>query len=156
MSTATLNNTIVAGQINGADVIGPITGSNNLIGGPLVGAPGSQVVLQTMALLPGSAAINAGNNLFAVDAQGSPLTTDERGFARIAGGSVDIGAYEVQTILLEATASSQGTINIGSNGSIVLHLAIASGQLSGTNTVASLFNGATFTIGIQNADGGVT
>jgi hypothetical protein len=158
----TLNNTIVAGQTFGEDVTnfgGTITGSHNLIGGdPMLGPLADNGgPTQTMALLPGSPAIDAGNNLLAVDAQGNPLTTDQRGFARIGGGTVDIGAFEVQHVrLLEATASSQGTINIGSNGSIVLHLAVAAGQLSGSDTVASLFNGVNFTIAIQKADGKVT
>src|SRR5207244_4424000 len=65
-------------------------------------------------------------------------------------------AVTIQSKLLKANAWSQGTINIGSNGSIVLHLAIGSGQLYNTDTVASLFNGATFTIMVQKADGSVT
>jgi hypothetical protein len=46
----------------------------------------------THALLPGSPAINAGNNAFATG------TTDQRGtgFARIVGAAVDIGAFEAQ------------------------------------------------------------
>ena len=49
-----------------------------------------------MALLPGSPAINAGSNALAVDANGNPLITDQRGiaFPRIVNGTVDIGAYE--------------------------------------------------------------
>ncbi len=52
-----------------------------------------------MALQTGSPAINAGNNAFAVDANGNALTTDQRGagFPRIVSGTVDIGAYEVQS-----------------------------------------------------------
>jgi len=184
-----------------------------------------------MALLPGSAAIDAGTDI------GAP-TTDQRGFGRV--GAVDIGAFEVQTItktsttttvtggtftfdgaahagsgsvdvpggvvtltyegingtsyssataptnagtyivtatyagddshygstasaaltitpkLLEASASSKGTINLGSNGSIVLHVSVDAGQLYGADTIFSLFNGATFTIAVQNADGSVT
>jgi hypothetical protein len=42
---------------------------------------------QTHALLSGSAAINTGNNT------GAP-TTDQRGFTRIVGTKIDIGAYE--------------------------------------------------------------
>jgi hypothetical protein len=51
---------------------------------------------QTIALLPGSPAINAGSNALAVDAQGHSLSTDQRGteFPRILGGTVDIGASE--------------------------------------------------------------
>jgi hypothetical protein len=44
---------------------------------------------QTMALLTGSPAINAGNNT------GCP-TTDQRGIARPQGGVCDIGAFEFQ------------------------------------------------------------
>ncbi|MCA1639582.1 MAG: FG-GAP-like repeat-containing protein, partial [Acidobacteria bacterium] len=42
----------------------------------------------THALLPGSPAINAGNNANA------PAAADQRGFTRIVGGIVDLGAYE--------------------------------------------------------------
>ena len=47
---------------------------------------------QTLALLPGSPALDAGNNL-------AGLTTDQRGpgFARIVGVQADIGAYEWRT-----------------------------------------------------------
>jgi hypothetical protein len=46
---------------------------------------------QTMALLPGSPAIDAGNNAYATD-------WDQRGpgFRRIVNGTIDIGAFEVQ------------------------------------------------------------
>ena len=49
---------------------------------------------QTMALLAGSPAINAGSNALVAG-----LTTDQRGigFDRIAGGTVDIGAFEIQS-----------------------------------------------------------
>ena len=52
---------------------------------------------QTIALLAGSPAIDAGSNALAVDpTTGSPLTTDQRGagFPRIINGTVDIGAFE--------------------------------------------------------------
>jgi CSLREA domain-containing protein len=95
--TATLNNTIVASN-SGDDVVGPFTGSNNLIGGdPMLGPlDDNGGPTQTMALLPGSPAINAGSNaLIAIDpATGQPYTTDQRGFDRVAFGVVDIGAYE--------------------------------------------------------------
>ncbi|MBN2477300.1 MAG: hypothetical protein JXB62_22025 [Pirellulales bacterium] len=57
---------------------------------------------QTIALLPGSPAINAGDNDRAVDPEGNPLTTDQRGegFARVFGGIVDIGAYELQELVV--------------------------------------------------------
>jgi hypothetical protein len=54
----------------------------------------------THALLPGSPPINAGSNALAVDQNNNPLTTDQRGagFNRIINGTVDIGAFEVQTV----------------------------------------------------------
>ncbi|MFM8273119.1 MAG: choice-of-anchor Q domain-containing protein [Gemmata sp.] len=48
----------------------------------------------TMALLPGSPAINAGNPAFS----GDPAT-DQRGFFRVAGGALDIGAFEFGSAL---------------------------------------------------------
>ena len=52
---------------------------------------------QTMALLPGSAAIDAGGNNLAPDTNTELLTTDQRGagFPRIIGGTVDVRAFEV-------------------------------------------------------------
>jgi predicted outer membrane repeat protein len=44
---------------------------------------------QTVALLPGSPALDAGDNTGAPD-------FDQRGLARIVGGTIDIGAFEVQ------------------------------------------------------------
>ncbi len=82
---------------NQADSIGYMTtdlpdGTN-----PLLGALGDNGgATQTHALLANSPAINAGINALAVDADGVPLATDQRGggFPRIVGATVDIGAYE--------------------------------------------------------------
>src|SRR3954453_8893994 len=46
---------------------------------------------RTMALLAGSPALNAGSNGFV-----TPGETDQRGLPRVAGGTVDIGAFEFQ------------------------------------------------------------
>jgi len=118
----TVTNTIVAGNTgndirgqvqptSGYNLIGNGTGitnlnqlaQSNLIGttadpinpmlGPLANNGGPT---QTMALLPSSLAINAGSNALAVDSNGNPLITDQRGtgFPRVVNGTVDIGAYE--------------------------------------------------------------
>ncbi|MGA2621144.1 MAG: C10 family peptidase, partial [Thermoguttaceae bacterium] len=78
---------------NGSDLTGtsasplnPELGSLNDNGGPT----------QTMALLGGSPAIDAGSNSLAVDAGGNALTTDQRGLPRIVNGTVDIGAFELE------------------------------------------------------------
>src|SRR5262249_17483188 len=103
---------------NGIANFGQVSGANNLIGtggsGGLVnGVDGNQVGVadpglstladnggptQTIALLPNSPAVDAGSNALAVDPQGNPLTTDQRGpgFPRIVNGTVDIGALELQ------------------------------------------------------------
>jgi VCBS repeat-containing protein len=57
----------------------------------------------TRALLDGSPAIDAGSKALAKDADGNPLSTDQRGFDRFVDGNgdgtatIDIGAYEAQT-----------------------------------------------------------
>jgi CSLREA domain-containing protein len=73
--------------------------------GPLANNGGPTL---TMALGSGSAAINAGNNSYATAAG---LTTDQRGtgFARISGGTVDVGAFEVQQLSCEAGSYDNGT-----------------------------------------------
>ena len=52
----------------------------------------------THALVPGSRAINTGNNDQARNEAGNPLASDQRGdgFDRVCDGVVDIGAYEAQ------------------------------------------------------------
>ena len=125
-----LNNTIVANNFNDAavpvpdDIAGVVnsTSAYNLIGtggsgGLQQGVNGNQVdttdpglaplggyggPTQTLALLPGSPAINAGSDALAVDAQGNPLYIDQRGQQRIYGASADIGAFETDGDSLEA------------------------------------------------------
>ncbi len=67
---------------------------------------------QTIALLPGSPAIDKGSNALAVDrSTGQPLTTDQRGsgFVRIANGGVDIGASEYLPTASDAVAAAWGS-----------------------------------------------
>ena len=118
---ASIFDTIVAGNIRDSvngdanDIDGDVTGSNNLIGpggsGGLIGGQDGNIVLtsdtglglsslgnyggptQTMALLPGSPAIDAG---IAV----SGVTTDQRGITRPQGSAPDIGAFESRGFVL--------------------------------------------------------
>ena len=55
---------------------------------------------QTISLMTGSPAIDAGNNALIPPG----IVTDQRGFARIANGTVDIGAFESQLLLVYNTA----------------------------------------------------
>jgi len=74
------------------DATGVITGRNPLLenlnwnGGPTM----------TMAVLPGSPVIDAGDPAGCADASGAALLTDQRGYARVfpPGGRCDMGAYE--------------------------------------------------------------
>jgi hypothetical protein len=113
--TVTLANTIVAGDTSKLDVSGPfVVRGPNVIGngdggsGFLPGLYGDQVgttaspinaglasltanggPTATMALLPGSPALGAGN------AANAP-PTDQRGFIRVNNGTQDIGAFQTQ------------------------------------------------------------
>ncbi|MFI5458751.1 MAG: choice-of-anchor Q domain-containing protein [Isosphaerales bacterium] len=111
--------------LTGTDLTGTVDSSGELIIpldpklGPLADNGGPT---QTMALLAGSPAIDAGSNGLAVDpTTGQPLTYDQRGpgFLRVLGNSVDIGAFEapapltvsnLQTAI--ATLPSGGRISI--------------------------------------------
>ena len=120
-STVTLNNTIVAGNTNGditVNQVSNISGAYNLVGtggsGGLVNGTNGNIVgvanpllaplgnyggpTQTIALLPGSPAIDAGSNAFAIG------TTDQRGNPYV--GTVDIGAFESQGFTLTPVTGS--------------------------------------------------
>jgi hypothetical protein len=123
-----------------ATPLDPVLGSLATNGGPVVGALGAQVVLQTEALLPGSPAIDKGVSASA--------TTDERGFPRPDStgsdtGLQDVGAFEsnplagnaafVQTLYLDLLhrlgdvtnpMDAEGWIN-GLNSGMFTHQAVA-------------------------------
>jgi hypothetical protein len=107
--TLNLRNTIIAGNLaatapdllglvasQGHNLIGNTSGASGFVGsdllnqnpllGPLQNNGGPT---QTMALLPGSPAVDAGDN-------SNAPATDQRGLPRIVGGVIDIGAFEVQ------------------------------------------------------------
>ena len=172
--TANSNNTIVAGNTDssGASDIGgsgTVSGSNNLIGtgsgGLINGSQGNLVGVanpglaplgndggptETMALLAGSVAIDAGSNALAVDPSGNPLTTDQRGFSRISGGTVDIGAFEVQKPILNPTTLPNGNYGTAYNQSIT---ATETGGAGGPYTFA--ITAGTRPTGLTLSTGGV-
>ena len=108
---------------NNAFSTGFTVGTNNP-NGDLVGGPGVARIepilgplqnnggaTETRALLPGSPAIDAGDNCVVL-ASGSggclatPLTTDQRGVARQVNGTVDMGAFESRSFTLSATSGT--------------------------------------------------
>lgn len=114
VSTLALTSTIVALNSAGpgtSDIgnVTSVTGSHNLImvtnvpvppdtltGDPSIGPLADNGgPTQTHALLPGSIAIDTGDNPDA-------LPTDQRGFARTSGAATDIGAYEVESDIIFA------------------------------------------------------
>ena len=109
--TATINNTIIANSPSGLDVTdsgGGLSGTNNLIedgsgagiatvtGDPLLGPlQNNGGPTLTHAISMTSPAFQAGDPGFT-----TPPDFDQRGsgFARVAGGNVDIGAFELQAL----------------------------------------------------------
>ena len=80
-----------------ADPMNPLLGPLADYGGPT----------QTMALLPGSPAIDAGSNALSIDpTTGQPLAYDQRGLPRIVNGIVDIGACESSGFTVTVTSGS--------------------------------------------------
>ncbi len=98
----------------GNNLIGATDGSSGWVGSDLTGTSGTPLnpllaalgyyggPTQTMALLPGSPAIDAGSNSLIP----AGVTTDQRGSARIVNGTVDIGAFESQGFTLTPVAGS--------------------------------------------------
>jgi hypothetical protein len=139
------------GGVN-ADQVGTSASPINPLLGPLQNNGGPT---QTMALLVNSPAIDAGDSA----ASGLP-GTDQRGFARIRGAAVDIGAYEVQPLSISTATLPNGSYGnpysqtitateagyqgaftfIVSAGALPTGLSLASdGTLSGTPTAAGSY-----------------
>jgi hypothetical protein len=88
-----ISGSIIGGRLGVADQVGTAANPIDPLLAPLGNYGGPT---QTMALLPGSPALDAGDNLQALDVSRNPLTTDQRGFQRVVNGTVDIGAVEMQ------------------------------------------------------------
>ena len=164
-NTVTVNNTIVAGGLvrqtggvitdtkeklnvsNSLFDTTPTTGAGNTINGtnannlfgtnPMLGSLASNGgTTQTLALLSGSAAIDAGSNTLA-----SSLTTDQRGFHRFVNGVVDIGAYEYQPAAALAPSSSDSPSTSGQSVTFTATLSVVTGSNTPTGSVTFSIDG---------------
>ncbi len=156
-----LQNCIVAGNFAGtgttandidANIVDTTNSADNLIGaagssGLTDGVDGNQVGVanpglgtlannggptQSIALLPGSPAIAAGNTAFV-----APGATDQRGFPRIVNGTVDLGAYEVQSAAASTLAGTGMPTSVQA-GTVVTITVTA---LTATGSVATGYTG---------------
>ena len=121
---------------------------------------------QTLALLPGSPAINAGDNT--AQTTTGPFDQRGQGFSRVVDGTIDIGAFEVQP---SGGSASGGSGSGGSSPSPTpppLHtpplLAFLDGLLggvetvnsNGTETVTDRFFGITLFVSLYDSAGNLT
>ncbi|MCR5360298.1 MAG: hypothetical protein K6E55_10490 [Thermoguttaceae bacterium] len=158
--TLVLYNTIVysntqsnAASLAGSrDIFGTATGSNNLSSKTISGNDNIVYSSSSSALFvkptsgdytlaDGSAAIDAGNNAYAVSATAGTLVYDLAGNARIVNGIVDIGAYESQ---------SKPSFNLSVTGysgvyDAMAHTVALNGALA-TDTVYYSVDGVSYTL----------
>ncbi len=88
----------------------------------------------TLRPLPGSPVINAGDNCVTQNAGclTTPLASDQRGFTRQAGGTVDIGAVEANYVLAATSGSPQSTtVTTGFANPLIATLTEAGPPVSG-------------------------
>ena len=77
---------------------------------------------ETMALLPGSPAIDTGSNALIP----SGVTTDQRGLARIVNGTVDMGAFESRGFTISVTGDDNQQATAGTQFASPLQVAVGS------------------------------
>jgi parallel beta-helix repeat protein len=181
----TLGNTIVAGNTapgaggwsddvygavvsQGTNLIGKTDGSSGWAGSDLrgtVAAPINPLLAplgnyggptQTMPLLPGSRAIDAGSNSLAAG-----ITTDQRGLSRTVNTTVDIGAVESSgfTITVVSGGGQSAVVNTNFQGALVV-LVTANNALEpvagGLVTFTAPTSGASASLGATTATIGAT
>ncbi|MCL4487581.1 MAG: hypothetical protein M1570_05570 [Chloroflexi bacterium] len=123
-STATVNDSVVQGGCPAfSTCLGIIPQDPHL--GPLGDYGGAT---QTIPLLPGSSAIDAGNNATCAAAPVNNL--DQRGVARPQGAHCDIGAYESRGFTLTKTGGDRQSTPI--NTAFALPLQLTFGETSGS------------------------
>jgi CSLREA domain-containing protein len=175
--TVTLTNAIVAGNADTTtghpadDINGSVAAAskNNLIGdaatsgGLTNGASGNLVgvapvlgpladytgATQTVALLPGSPAIDAGDDTTCAAALVNGV--DQRGSARIQGAHCDIGAFESQGFSLTLTSGSGQSAAPGAAFTNPLIVTLASSHGEPVQNGVVTFTGPTTGAGIQSS-----
>jgi hypothetical protein len=133
----------------GHNLVGDGTGSSGWLGSDLVGTSSSPIdprltslgdngrPTQTMLLLSGSPARGAG------DPTQVASSTDQRGFARVVNGLVDIGAVEMQDTAVATSVSLSSSLNPSYFGqSVTFSVVVASNGGTPTGTVTFYDDGA--------------
>ncbi len=113
-------------NVNGSQVgstanpLNPMVAGLTINGGPVAGAAGNAMTLETEALLPGSLAIGKGKPL------GAP-PVDERNAPRI--GGVDIGAFQFENVTLQLTIKVQpASLPVNNQATVTVEILNTSGN----------------------------
>ncbi len=86
----------VLGSTHGCTVAGDLTGNVSATDPGVDALSDNGGSTTTMALQPGSPAVNAGRSAGCLDTSGQVMSTDQRGFISPRQGRCDIGAFELQ------------------------------------------------------------
>jgi CSLREA domain-containing protein len=123
--------------------------------------PANPSAASTLALLPNSPAINAGNPLGCTGPGGAPITRDQRGASRPQGARCDIGAFEFLVPGFAGAVSVSGSARVGQTLSCATP-AVISPDGPATSALAWLLDGAPIpgasaaTYKVASADAGHT
>ena len=136
------------------DLLGTAAAPINPLLGPLQNNGGTTT---TVALLPGSPALGAGDPSAAAAAD---LTTDQRGLPRAVAGEIDIGAFETQPELSSITTlgTTSNSVNLGQSVTLTATVSAPPGVNTvptGTVTFSDAVNGTVVPIGSAPLIGGV-